>query len=122
MFFLLIIIPRIIIICQSSPPLFQERVFMESVSSQKQNCSPPCKGEALDCNPSGYHGHPKGDNLVLLFLRSKNNNKHACAKRMIKREYIAWFPSGKQSRAKPLIVPQGGTMVSMRIQKAHTAI
>ena len=44
---------------------------------------------------SGDHGHPSGDNLVLLlFLRSKNNNKHA--------------------RAKPLIVPQRGTMVFRR--------
>jgi hypothetical protein len=33
--------------------------------------------EAQDCNPSGYHDHPKGYNFVLLlFLRSKNNNKH----------------------------------------------
>ena len=24
-----------------------------------------CKGEALDCNPLGYHGNPKGYNLVL---------------------------------------------------------
>ena len=30
------------------------------------------------------HGFPKGKNLVLLlFLLRKNNNKHACAQRMI---------------------------------------
>jgi len=25
----------------------------------------PCKGEALDCNPKGYHGFPKGNNQGL---------------------------------------------------------
>ena len=53
-----------------------------------------CKGEALDCPP-------KGD--------------HACAKRMIKREYIAWFPFGKQSCASHKHASANILIVTLRV-------
>ena len=71
------------------------------------------KGYALDCFPLGNHGHPLGDNLVLLlFLPRKNNNKHACASHKInifalacKGEYIDLIVSYAQLKKRILLAP-----------------